>query len=64
MQQTALYTSAVIFALVSLAHWVRLFLGVEIIIGRSTSIPLGLSVVAGLVSAALAVWMVMAARKS
>ena len=64
MQQTALYTSAVIFALVSLAHWVRLFLGVEVIIGRSTSIPMWLSVVAGLVSAALAVWMVMAARKS
>ena len=63
MQQTALYTSAVIFALVSLAHWVRLFLGVEVIIG-STPISLGLSVVAGLVSATLAVWMVMAARKS
>ena len=64
MQQTALYTSAVIFALVSLAHWVRFFLGVEVIIGRSTSISLGISVVAGLVSAALAVWMVMAAQKS
>ena len=63
MQQTALYTSAVIFALVSLAHWVRLFLGTQVVIG-DTSIPLGLSVVTGLVSAALAVWMVMAARKS
>ncbi|HAQ33343.1 MAG: hypothetical protein QF386_06170 [Alphaproteobacteria bacterium] len=63
MQQTALYTSAVIFTLVSLAHWVRFLLGAEVIIG-STPISLGLSVVAGLVSATLAVWMVMAARKS
>ena len=63
MQQTALYTSAVIFAFVSLAHWVRLFLGTQVVIG-DTSIPLGLSVVTGLVSAALAVWMVMAAQKS
>ncbi|MDP7191239.1 MAG: hypothetical protein QF553_05160 [Alphaproteobacteria bacterium] len=52
-----------IFAFVSLAHWVRLFLGTQVVIG-DTSIPLGLSVVTGLVSAALAVWMVMAARKS
>ncbi len=63
MQQTALYTSAVIFTLVSLAHWVRFLLGTEVIIG-STPISLGLSVVAGLVSATLAVWMVMTARKS
>jgi hypothetical protein len=63
MQQTALYTSAVIFAFVSLAHWVRLFLSTQVVIG-DTPIPLGLSVVTGLVSAALAVWMVMVARKS
>ncbi|MBL6934350.1 MAG: hypothetical protein ISR48_02970 [Alphaproteobacteria bacterium] len=62
MKQTALYTAAVIFVLVSLAHWLRFFLGAEIIIG-GTAISQGLSVVAGLVSAALAVWMVMAARK-
>jgi hypothetical protein len=63
MQQTALYTAAAIFAFVSLAHWVRLFLGTQVVIG-DTVISLGLSIVAGLVSAALAMWMVMAARKS
>ena len=63
MKQTALYTAAIIFALFSLAHWIRFFSGTEVIIG-STVISLELSIVAGLISAALAIWMVMAARKS
>ena len=62
MKQTALYTAAAIFALVSLTHWIRFFSGAEVIIG-STVISLELSIVAGLISAAMAVWMVMAARK-
>ena len=62
MKQTALYTAAALFALFSLAHWIRFFSGAEVIIG-STVISLELSIVAGLISAALAVWMVMAARK-
>ena len=63
MQQTALYTAAVIFTLVSLAHWVRFLIGAEVTIGGA-EISLGFSVAAGLVAAALAVWMVMAARRS
>ena len=62
MKQTALYTAAIIFALFSLAHWICFFSGAEVIIG-STVISLELSIVTGLISAALAVWMVMAARK-
>ncbi len=61
MKQTALYTAAAIFTLVSLAHWIRFFTSAEVTIG-STVISLELSVVAGLVTAALAIWMVMAAR--
>ena len=63
MKETALYTATVIFALVSMAHLIRFFLGADVIIG-DTAIPMGLSVVAGLISAVLAVWMVMAAQKS
>ena len=62
MKQTALYTAAIIFTLFSLAHWIRFFSGVEVIIG-STVISLELSIGAGLISAALAIWMVMAAWK-
>ena len=45
MQKPALYTAAVIFAAVSLAHWVRYFLGWEMSVGGSviplTLFPLG-----------------------
>ena len=62
MPKFALYTSAVIFAVVSLFHWVRLALGTKVVIGAA-GIPLTVSLVAGIVSAGLAVWMVLASQK-
>ena len=61
MQIPALYTAAVIFAIVGIAHWVRYFLGTEFILG-ATAIPLSVSLIAGIVLALLTGWMVLAAR--
>ncbi len=61
MQKPALYTAAVIFAIVGIAHWVRYFLGTEFILG-ATAIPLSVSLIAGIVLALLTVWMILAAR--
>ncbi len=63
MQKSALYTAAVVFAAVSAAHWLRLVLQAEVVIGGA-SLSQWLSVVAGIVSALLAAWMVVAARRS
>ena len=61
MPKPALYTAAVIFAIVGIAHFVRYFLGTEIVVG-ATAIPLSVSLIAGIVLAILTVWMVLAAR--
>ncbi len=63
MQKSALYAAAVVFTVVSVAHWVRLVLQAEIVVGGA-SVSLWLSVGAGIVSALLAAWMVVAARRS
>ncbi len=63
MQRSALYTAAVIFAVVSAAHWLRLILGTEIVIGGASIAP-WLSFAAGVVSALLALWMAVAGRRS
>ncbi len=62
MPKAALYTSGVIFALVSALHWLRYALGSEISIGVS-AFPVSGSLVLGLVAAALAAWMILAGRK-
>jgi len=61
MQKPALYTAAVIFAIVGIAHFVRYFLGTEIVVG-ATAIPLSVSLIAGIVLVVLTGWMVRAAR--
>ena len=62
MPKAALYTAGVIFALVSVLHWLRYALGSEISIGGS-AFPVSGSLVLGLVAAALAAWMILAGRK-
>lgn len=62
MQRPALTVAGAIFALVSLVHWVRVFAGTEIVVG-GTAVPVWLSLVAGIVLAALAAWMVVAAAR-
>jgi hypothetical protein len=61
MPKVALYTAAVIFALVSVLHWVRYFLETEIIIG-DTVFPISGSLILGIVAAVLAAWMIIATR--
>ena len=61
MQKPALYTAAVIFAIVGIAHFVRYFLGTEIVVG-ATALPLSVSLIAGIVLALLTGWMILAAR--
>lgn len=62
MQKAALYTAAVIFTIVTVAHAVRLITGFEIIID-GTAVPGWVSVPGVAVAALLAVWMVAAARR-
>ena len=61
MQKPALYAASVIFAIVGIAHFVRYFLRLELILG-ATTIPLSVSLIAGIVLAVLTLWMVLAAR--
>lgn len=63
MQKPALYTAAAFFALGALAHWMRAFLGFDIIIG-DMAIPILLSVIAGVAAALIAIWMFTAARRA
>ncbi len=63
MQKPALYTAAVIFAIVSLAHLVRFLLGSEILIDGH-AVPVSFSLIAAVVVAGLAAWMAREARRS
>ncbi len=62
MPKSALYTAGVVFAVVSALHGVRYALGSEITIGGS-AFPLSGSLIAGIVAAVLAAWMLFAGRK-
>ncbi len=63
MQKPALYAAALIFAALALAHLVRNFLETELVFG-GVVIPVFPSLPIGIVLAALAVWMVLAGRRS
>ncbi len=63
MPKTALYTAAAVFAVVSALHWVRYALGSEITVGGS-AFPVAGSLIAGIVAAILAAWMIFAGRKA
>ncbi len=63
MQKAALYTSAVIFAVVAVAHAVRLTMGLEIVVG-GVAAPLWVSFPGALIAALLAAWMAVAAVRS
>lgn len=62
MQRTALMAASLIFCLVALAHFVRYFQGLDLIVGE-TEVSLGLSAIAGCVTAILAIWMFWASRR-
>ncbi len=63
MQKEALYTAALIFAALALAHLVRYFLETELVFG-GVVIPVLPSLPIGIVLGALAVWMFLAGRRS
>jgi hypothetical protein len=63
MQKAALYTSGVVFAVVAIAHGVRLIMGIEIVIA-GVVVPLWVSFAGALIPALLAFWMAVAARRS
>ena len=63
MQKAALYTAGVFFTVGAAAHLVRLIIGFEIVIGRVV-VPVWMSFPGALAAAALAVWMLVAARRS
>ena len=63
MPKAALYTGGAVFAVVSALHWVRYALGSEITIA-STAFPVSGSLVAGIVAAILAAWMLFAGHKA
>ena len=62
MKNSALYTSAAVFTLVSLAHFVRFFRADEILISGYL-IPVFWSLIAAIIILAMAVWMVAAAKR-
>ena len=61
MKNAALITAGCVFAAVSIAHGVRYSLAQEVVFGGLT-IPVGWSLVLGLFTLALAIWMFFAAR--
>ena len=63
MPKPALYTAAVIFAVIALLHLIRYFLNTEIVVGGSV-VPVFTSLPAGVILALLALWMAYAARDS
>jgi len=63
MQKAALYTSGVVFAVVSVSHLVRLIAGIEIVIGGAV-LPMWVSLLGALVTGLLAVWMVVTVQRS
>ena len=62
MGKAAPYTAAALLAVISVAHWIRLFLQTEVIVA-GYPVPMRLSLIAGIVFAALALWMAAAARR-
>lgn len=63
MHRPALYTAAAIFAVVGLVHLIRFLNGAEVVIG-GVSVPVWVSLPAAVIFAGLAVWMIVAARRS
>ncbi|MDP6346080.1 MAG: hypothetical protein QF578_07525 [Alphaproteobacteria bacterium] len=63
MQKAALYTSGAIFAIGAVGHLVRLISGFEIAIAGFVA-PVWISAPGVLIAGALAVWMVLAARRA
>jgi hypothetical protein len=63
MQKAALYTSGAVFAVVAIAHVVRLITGFEIVVD-GVIVPVWVSFLGALIAALLAVWMMVAARRS
>ena len=63
MQKAALYTSGVLFAAGAFFHGVRLTTDIEIVIGGAV-VPQWGSIPAALISAGLALWMLLAARRA
>ncbi len=62
MPKAALYTAAAVFAVGSALLWLRYALESEITIAGS-AFPVSGSLIAGIVAAALAAWMILAGRK-
>jgi hypothetical protein len=63
MRNAALYTAAVFFAAGAVGHLVRLTSGIELVV-NGLAVPVWVSYPGVLVASALAVWMVVAARRS
>ncbi len=63
MPKAALATGAVVFAAVAAVHLARLILGTEIVVG-GTQVPVWVSAPVGVVFAGLAVWLLLARRRS
>ena len=63
MQKAALYTAGVFFTVGAAAHLVRLIIGFEIVVAE-IAVPVWMSFPGALIAAALAVWMLVAARRS
>lgn len=62
MKNKALYTSGIIFLIVSIAQFLRYKLGIMMIMGNNHHIPIGLSLYISIVVLCVAVWMFIAAR--
>lgn len=61
MQKAPLYTAAAIFTVVAVAHWLRFFLGIKVMVGGLV-VPMYPSLIAGIALVALVWWLIKAAR--
>ena len=63
MRKAALYTSGIVFAVVAISHLARLAMGIKIVVG-GVVLPMWVSFLGALFTGLLAVWVVVAARRS
>ncbi len=62
MQKSALVVACLIFSFVAIAHFARVYFALDFVVG-GVNVSLQVSLIAGLFTAALAMWMYWASRR-
>ncbi len=62
MQKSALVVACLIFSVVAIAHFARVYFALDLIVG-DVNLSLQVSLIAGFITAVLAIWMYWASRR-